>query len=171
MQNGKLLRIFPDKRQRVAHNISFAKVVPPYISCIPTIYLYSLESCNMHQFLFQRVGKSDPTGAGIFGITWKTVDSDAVTIEISGAEKSTCRLVKVLPSNYAKVKTQGQLDHAISLGEEIPFLHLAAANDEAAGSVFGVINQDKRYLLKVTDSEATVSTIGTTVTLTGEYKH
>jgi hypothetical protein len=126
---------------------------------------------GVDQFVFQRVGRSEPTGTDRFCITWKTVDSDDVTIEISGDDKSSCQLVEIIPSNYATVETQGHLDQAVSLGEEVPLLHLSAANGKAAGSVFGVINKDKRYLLKVTGSEATVSTIGTTVILTGEYKH
>ena len=126
---------------------------------------------GVHQFLFQRVGKSQPTGADRFCITWKTVDSDDVTIEISAVEKSSCQLLKILQAKYVTVETQAQLDQAISIGEEVPFLLLSAANGNAAGSVFGVTNHDKSYLLKVTGSEATVSKIGTKVILSGEYKH
>lgn len=129
------------------------------------------KALKQNHFRFQRVGKSNPTGVEIFGITWKTVDGDNVAIEISGTENNSSRLIKVNSLSYSQVRTKANLHQTISLGEEIPALLLVTANNMAAGSVFGILNNDKLYLLKVTESGTTVSTTGTTVTLTGEYKY
>ena len=122
-------------------------------------------------FRFERIGRSDVVGADDFGITWKTIESNQVLIEISKRDNGASKLVKITLTDYEDVITEEQLEGKIDQGNDVPVLQLATANHKATDSVFGVINHGMHYLLKVTDSDSSASPIGTRVTLIGEFKH
>jgi hypothetical protein len=50
-------------------------------------------------------------------------------------------------------------------------MELAMANDAASGAEIAIVRAKDRYLLRADRSETSLSEIGTTVTLTGRYKH
>jgi hypothetical protein len=55
-------------------------------------------------------------------------------------------------------------------GNDTAILKLETDGGKAAGAVFGVINNEIPYVLKVTQSSTSLSKHGTTVVLVGEYK-
>jgi len=109
-------------------------------------------------------------GAETFGITWKTVETNDVVIELTKERDGASRLTELTPSDYGEVRTRKQLAEKVSGGDDTSVLYFAAVHGKAAGSVFGVINREVPYLLKVTGSHTSISRLGTTVTLVGEYK-
>jgi hypothetical protein len=121
-------------------------------------------------FRFTRIGASAVSGADEFGITWKTIESTRVIIELTKQKTNAERLVVLKPSDYDEVRSKKQLAHK-TRGGDTPTLRLATANNKAAGSVFAVVNRQVPYLLKVTSSSTSLSEVGTTVTLIGEYKY
>lgn len=122
-------------------------------------------------FRFERVGASAVNGAEDFGITWKTIESNQVLIEISKQDKGASRLVEMTLEDYEEVMTEEQLEGKIAQGNDMAVLHLSTSNNKATNSVFGVVNQGVNYMLKVTDSDSSTSPQGTKVTLIGEFKH
>jgi hypothetical protein len=131
----------------------------------------SENSVEAKAFRFVRNGVSAVSGADLFGITWKTIKSDKVVIELTKVDNGASKIVEIAPSDYDKVSTRTQLEQKIASRNDTRSLHLTAAGGKAAGLAFGVINQDSPYLLKVTWSDTSLSRFGTTVTLAGEYKH
>lgn len=122
-------------------------------------------------FRFTRIGASDVSGADDFGITWRTIESNTVIIEISRQPSGASKLIKMALSDYEEISTKEQLSQKTATSSESSPLHLPTANGQAADSVFALINQTGPYLFKITGSSTSLSELGTTVTLTGEYKH
>lgn len=129
------------------------------------------ESLGAAPFVFVRVGTSAVSGADTFGITWKTIDSNEVVIALTKRENGATKIVELAPSDYDEILTRNQLDQKIASRSDTLSLYSTAADGKSAGLVFGVVNQDRRYLLKVMASDTSLSELGTTVTLAGEYKH
>lgn len=123
------------------------------------------------QFRFTRIGASDVSGADVFGITWRTIESDRVIIEISRQPSAASKLIRMALSDYDEISTREQLSQKTETSRDSSPLHFPTANGEAADSVFALINQTGPYLFKITGSSTSLSKLGTTVTLTGEYKH
>lgn len=123
------------------------------------------------RFTFQRIGAGEVTGAGGLGITWKTVESAPVTIQLTKAESGAAKLVDLQSSDFDGVETKMQLSHQIVNAEGVEEIKFATANDKAADTVFAVVNRDTPYILKVETSETRVTPLGTTVTLNGKIKH
>jgi hypothetical protein len=129
------------------------------------------DSVEARAFRFVRNGVSAVSGADLFGITWRTIKSDEVVIELTKRDNGASKIVEIAPSDYDKVSTRKQLEQKIASRSDTPSLHLTASGGKTTGLAFGVINQDRPYLLKVTWSDTSLSRSGTTVTLAGEYKH
>lgn len=131
----------------------------------------AIEPVATDSFSFVRTGSSTITGADDFGIKWRTVESSDVVIELTSQNSGASRIIEISPSGYEGIRTREELELKISGGRETPVLQLATAQDKAAGTVFGVINEKGTYLFRITRSDTSVSRIGTTVTLVGEYKY
>lgn len=122
-------------------------------------------------FRFTRIGASDVSGASGFGITWRTIESNRVIIELSRKPNGASKLIEMAVSDYDEIRSREQLSQKTALGSDTSHLHFATANDEAVNSVFALSSQQAPYLFKITGSSTSVSERGTTVTLEGEYKH
>lgn len=155
-----------DRKGKSASATLVVRVAAP-----PEVEQSGQEAAETASFRFVRVGKTAVSGADTFGITWKTIESNGVVIEITGQENGATRFIEMATSDYDEVNTREQLDRKFAGRQDTSTLHMTTADDKAAGCVFGVINQDRRYLLKVTGSDASLSGAGTTVTLAGKYKH
>lgn len=121
-------------------------------------------------FRFERVGAGRVTGADAFGLTWKNLDGLRVVIEMRGSEDAASRLARLERSDYDAIGTRHELARTLAQGELADRLELAAANDAAAGEVFAVVGPGQAYVLRTDASDTSLSELGTTVTLTGEYK-
>lgn len=122
-------------------------------------------------FRLQRVGKGDVEGAEELGLTWKTIDENKVAIRLVKAAGGASKLVTLQATDFDAIATKEQMDRWVNSAQAADEIVLNTANNEAAGKSFAVIAQDKCYVLTVGKSETMLSDLGTTVTLTGEYKY
>lgn len=128
-------------------------------------------SVETASFTLRRVGSGDVQGEADFGLTWKTIESIQVTIQLARSELGAAKLVDLRPSDYEGIRTKAQLNQRVADAEGVEQIRLPAANDKAAGRVFAVVSRDEPYILKVERSETRLTPLGTTVTLNGKYKH
>ncbi len=122
-------------------------------------------------FNFQRVGAGSVVGAEDFGLTWKTIEDARIVIEITGTEDKAARLIELAESDYDRIETRQALADAANKAGHVERIAVPTAKNQAAGRIFAVANQDDYLLFKVEESATSLSELGTTVTLTGEYKH
>jgi hypothetical protein len=116
-----------------------------------------------------RVGIAPVTGAEELGLTWQTIERNRVVIRLatSAAEGY---LFDVAASEYAAFTTRSQLRDAAQDSERQSMLELATAANRGTGRVFGVFSSETPRLVKVTRSDTSLSDMGTTVMLEGEFK-
>lgn len=131
------------------------------------------ESLNVKtgRFEINRIGTHEIEGDETFGLAWKTIDPIHVTIRVRKKESGASKLARFSANDYDSVDTQASLEQMLALAEGLEHIDFNTANNAALGKVLGVINSDKVYLLKSTQSSTALSDMGTTVTLTGEYKY
>lgn len=122
-------------------------------------------------FEFRRVGDQSVSGAEDFALGWKTVDDIKVVIAISRLDDTGTKFLTLTEPDYAGIGTKGQLIEAAKNAKRLDRLELPAANNQAAGSIFAIEQQDNLFVFKITESSTSLSELGTTVTLVGEYKH
>ena len=92
-------------------------------------------------------------------------------IAIDKLDDSEARFISLTEADFQKIKTRRHLVEAAEKARRIDRLELPAANNEAAGSIFGIEHRDAIIVFKVTESSTSLSELGTTVTLVGEVKH
>jgi len=92
----------------------------------------------------------------------------SVVIRVTGSEGGLARLPA---DDYEAVRTRGQIERAIRASPLQTSLELATANDAAAAAVLAVTHGDRGTLLRTDRSETSLSELGTTATLTGQFKH
>jgi hypothetical protein len=131
----------------------------------------SADAVSIESFRFERIGSSAVSGADRFGISWRTIDSNEVVIQLFAEEDGSIRLAEIVPADYDEVSTRTQLEQTANGSPSAESLLLPAAGGKAAGSVFAVIRQGEPYLFRITESESSLSPGGTSVVLIGEYKH
>lgn len=131
------------------------------------------ESLNVKtgRFEINRIGTHEIEGDETFGLAWKTIDPIHVTIRVRKKESGASKLASFSTNDYDSVDTQASLEQMLVFAKGKEHIDFNTANNAALGKVLGVINSDKVYLLKSTQSSTALSDLGTTVTLTGEYKH
>lgn len=122
-------------------------------------------------FRLERVGRGPVRGDDRLGLTWKTVDPLSVVIRMSGREGTTGRFARLDPASYHELETEQSLTRALEERELAEMLEIATANGAAAGTVFALVYPDERYLLLAEHSSTSLSELGTTVTLSGRYRH
>ena len=123
------------------------------------------------QFRFARAGAGDVSGAEALGLTWKTVESSQVVIELDIPDTPAARFFETMATDYDRTDSKAALSRLAMSAPRSSTLTLTTARNQAAGSVFGMVNNDRPFIVKVTGSRTNLSEIGTTVTLEGEYKH
>lgn len=131
----------------------------------------NVDAVAVESFKFERIGNSAVSGAENFGISWRTIDSKEVLIELYAKKGSPSKLIEITPADYEHITTRTQLEQKINDGHHIASLLLPTTGGKAAGAVFGIIKQGEHYILRVGDSETSLSRRGTRVLLAGEFKH
>lgn len=121
-------------------------------------------------FRLIRVGKAEVSGGGDLGFGWKTIESNRVVIRLTPANPATGHIFELPADEYEALETREQLLRVSQRRGVMRPLDLVAAGNRAAGSVFGVVNDNVPLVLKVSESRTTLSDLGTTVTLLGDYK-
>lgn len=123
------------------------------------------------RFVLQRVGTGDVSGADPFGFTWKTVDPVHVTIRLEVEPGSDTRIAKADDVDFDGVLSVAELTETVDGRAADDAIEFDTANAAATGQVIAVRNEDKRYLLQASASQTYLTDAGTTVVVTGRYKH
>jgi hypothetical protein len=121
-------------------------------------------------FRFVRAGSARASGAEVLGLGWKTIEGHRVIIRLTPLDSTSSHLFELQPNDWEVLETPAQLLNASQQRESRPNLDLATAVNRAAGTVFGVVSGDVPHIVKVNKSTTSLSDVGTTVTLVGEYK-
>ncbi len=127
------------------------------------------DALDAERFRAVRVGAAAVSGSERLGFTWKTIESNRVVIRLA-ADAPDGYFFNLNAEDYTTLTTQAQLRAAARRGVRQPTLELAAAANRSAGQVFGLFSSAAPRLLKVTRSHTSLSEVGTTVTLEGEFK-
>lgn len=154
--------IVVDKEEKTANTKIKINVIKPAGETTPV---------ETGAFRLQRSGKNLVTGSDPFGITWKTIDKNRVTVSVAKKAGGAEKLVKLDSADYQKLKSKEALGLKINAAEAQETINFDTANNAAAEQVFGVAIRGKYYLLKTSKSNTNLSDVGTTVTLNGEYKY
>jgi len=123
------------------------------------------------RFEVQRIGSSEIEGEVTFGLTWKTIDTDQVKIRIRTKDDKTRKLVRLDRIDYDNIVTEDDLKEALEFAKEQQYIDINTTNNAAAGEVLGMVNLDRPYVIKISQSKAVFSDAGTIVILAGEYKY
>ena len=122
------------------------------------------------QFQLQRRGKSNVAGGEPFGITWKTIGNNKITISLTKAHGGASKLARFSTNDYDQLTSKEALSAKINAAKDTHRIVFNTIKNAAVDQVFGVSSLGKYYMLKTVQSKTTLSYIGTTVSLNGEYK-
>jgi hypothetical protein len=122
-------------------------------------------------FVLQRVGAGEVSGASPFGFTWKTIDPVYVTIRLEVDPGSGTRIATLDDVDFDGVLSVDELVNTVDRCNAGDMIELDTANAAAAGQVIAVRNEDERFLLQASASQTYLTDAGTTVVVTGRYKH
>jgi len=118
----------------------------------------------------QRIGPGGISGSNPFEIEWITTDAIHVTIEIKKAANRAGKLHQLSREDYTAIKTKGDFSKLVTARKPLDSIRIDTANDAATGFAFAVSDAERQYALHITSSATSLSEVGTTVTLAGEYK-
>ena len=124
-------------------------------------------------FQFERAGIGRMKGGTDFGITWKTVDPIKVGIRISVIDKGYSIKDGLMAAQYDDIIGSPDLDfrrNADKKSGSATYIEVPTAQNAAAGRVLAIDTPGQYCMIKVSRSATSLSKIGTTVVLQGEYK-
>ena len=113
-----------------------------------------------------------PTGdLSKFGLKWpeNVLAATNVSLQKDGASK----FVELAAADWSNITTQEALKEAIDKASDMKaYTGISADKGQDYDVVLGVINEDVYYMLHITKATvATDATVGTTIEITGQYKH
>jgi hypothetical protein len=124
-------------------------------------------------FRFERAGPGRVEGAADFGITWKTIHEIGVVIRINVSKQGYSMTDGLVAAQYEEILDAADLDSRREADTQSGFatyIEMPTAFNAAAESVLAIDTPDQYCVMKVNRSETSLSDIGTTVVLQGEYK-
>lgn len=124
-------------------------------------------------FRFERAGPGHVKGAAGFGITWKTIHEIGVVIRIKALEQGYAVADGPAAAQYDEIRDTADLDSRREADKQTGFatsIEMPTAFNAAAGRVLAIDTPEQYCVMKVSQSETSLSDIGTTVVLLGEYK-
>jgi hypothetical protein len=119
-------------------------------------------------FEWIRAGGTPATGLEKFGLTWTSNSADLNAVIKKGATK----FVELVPNDWTAITNIEGLKSAIDAATDMDKWEKvsAASASKTYSLTLGTIKEGTYYLIHVTNSTASVSDIGTTVTVIGQYK-
>ena len=94
-----------------------------------------------------------------------------VTIRLEADPGSRTRIAKLDDLDFDAVLSVAELVDTVDRCDADRAVEFDTANAAAAGQVIAVRNEDERYLLQASASRTYLTDAGTTVVVTGRYKH
>jgi hypothetical protein len=125
------------------------------------------------RFRFERAGPGHVQGAADFGITWKTVDEIKVVIRMTVLKKGYSMTDGLVAAQYEKISDASALNFRKVADKQVGFatyIEVPTARNAAAGRVLAIDTPNRYCMMRVNRSETSLSGIGTTVVLQGEFK-
>lgn len=122
------------------------------------------------QFRAVRVGQNDVSRPAGLPLRWKTVESNRVVIKLE-PDAPDDYFFPLPAEDFTNMKTRSQLAATARSAEKQSALEIPTAANRGAGRVFGLVSSETPVLLRITRSGTSLSEVGTTVVLEGEYKH
>ena len=158
-----------DKKGQTANTVLKVRLKSPDTSETP-IETGQLTPIETGQFMMQREGRGNIDNSEPFGITWKTIDEIHVTIRVRKAEGGASKLASFTNADYDRLDFKEDLSEWINVARDLKQIDFDSSNNAARGQVLGINNLGNYYLLRVQNSNSSLSDLGTKVTLNGEYK-
>jgi len=124
------------------------------------------------RFRLERAGPGPVKGGATFGLTWKTVDVAQVVIRINVTEKGSSITDGLTISQYGKIFGTPDLDFRQNIERDgaSDYIEVPTARNAAAGRVLAIDTPRRYCVMRFDQSETSLSRIGTTIVVQGEYK-
>ena len=117
------------------------------------------------------IGQAATGDLSKFGLKWpeNVLAATNVSLQKDGASK----FVELAAADWSNITTQEALKEAIDKASDMKaYTGISADKGQDYDVVLGVINEDVYYMLHITKATvATDATVGTTIEITGQYKH
>lgn len=124
-------------------------------------------------FRFERVGRGHVKGAMDFGITWKTIREIGVVIRIQAPDQGHFVVGELASVQYEEILDAVDLASRREADKQSSFatsIEMPTAFNAAAGRFLTIDAPEQYCVMKVDRSKTSLSDVGTTVVLLGEYK-
>ena len=113
----------------------------------------------------RRASRSD----GALGLDWVTIEPINVTIRLRAVAPN-ATLHQLPASSWSAVTTQDRFATALEQTPSLDYVDIRTARDQAAQTVIALVSDGGNTLIRLTGSTTSVSSTGTTVTLTASVR-
>jgi len=103
-------------------------------------------------------------------LSWVTQEGVNVTLRLRAAERG-AELRQLSASSWESVFTRMSLERSVAATPAVPYVDVAAARNGAAGTVLTISTDGGNSLVYISGSSTSLSSLGTTVTLTASVRN
>jgi len=119
-------------------------------------------------FTWQRAGSAAATGLAQFGLKWTLNSATSAIVALDAGTK----MVILTSAQWSSLSTQEDLASAITAGSAVTeYRGVSSSADGTYDDVLGVSHNGMSYILNVTQGTVNTGGVGTTITITGEYRN
>ena len=119
--------------------------------------------------VFRREGAGEVDSDGVPGLDWVTIEPINVTIRLRAVAPNTT-LHQLSASSWSAVTTQDHLATALAQTPSLNYVDLRTARGQATDTVIALVGNGGNTFIRLTGSTTSVSSAGTTVTLTANVR-
>jgi cbb3-type cytochrome oxidase subunit 3 len=119
--------------------------------------------------VFRREGSGGVDSDGVPGLEWITIEPINVTIRLRAVAPN-ATLHQLSASSWSAVTTQEHLTSALAQTPSLDYVDLRTARGQAANTIIALVDDGGNTLIHLTGSTTSVSSAGTTVTLTASVR-
>ena len=167
------IEVIDNQQQKASVTVRIRLLEPEEVlsTIEPTVPVVAPVPLKISTFEIERIGPGEIQGNETFGLTWSTIDEIPVTIRVRKKENGATKLARLSKSDYDEVATGNALHQLLKTAEDRDYIDFDTANNSGLDQVLGVINSGKPYLIKSSHTMSSLSSVGTTVRIRGEYKY
>ncbi|MBN2263773.1 MAG: hypothetical protein JW735_12710 [Prolixibacteraceae bacterium] len=119
-------------------------------------------------FEWKRVGGSAGSGLEMFGLTWTINKSTMVNAII---RKDADKFVELAPEQWTTITNIEALVEAVDAAEDMDeWNKISADASKSYDLCLATVKEGKYFLIHITNSTVSVGDVGTTISITGQYK-
>jgi hypothetical protein len=119
--------------------------------------------------VFRREGSGEVDSDGVQGLDWVTIEPINVTIRLRAVAPNTT-LHQLSASSWSAITTQDHLATALAQTPSLDYVDLRTARGQAANTIIALVSNGGNTFIRLTGSTTSVSSAGTTVTLTANVR-